>query len=548
MRISLPELLASLLLATPVVSGQTVGSTAPQTKPPATITGSVTVDGKPASGIDVVMRSYDYNHSPTEPYGVPVSRALTDKGGRYMLTFVTPGQYAVAASGAGLMPDSMKQTATWFNPPFRIINIAEGESVTGFDLGLIRTGSISGHVKAADGQPLIGRWINLILVENGGRETPFAGLPGSRVVPVDAQGAYKLSLPPGRYKIGVKGQLGGTDGKLYRDVYYPGVEPAQAAIIDVKAGSEVSNIDFDSGPPFELVEVSGVGIADDSGTPVPGITYHLVQILNQGRNHDCRDIKSDSNGVFRSALLPGQYLVCGAPGIDQDRYSDPISFDVNLAGVDPLTITLHHSMTVNGSLVGAGSNQRKLPIGPDQVPLRAFSFPPDLGCGSEDQVSVTANGSFTITGVVPGTLSIQLDQRTAPKGLALLRMEPSSDASGHFLNIFQSDQSVNVRAIISYARGTLRGRIIVDGWQLPRDTQVQLIARPLSKDAALAISLADARGEFVIDELADGDFDITLTCSGAASAACWKVGERITIAGGKAPYLTLVLPNPSVNK
>jgi hypothetical protein len=501
-------------------------------------------DGKPAAGIEVVLRAYKYESHLGDIVGPPVSSALTDERGRFTLTVANPGQYAIACVGPGLLPESLKQRATWWNVPSRMINLTEGETVTGINLGLIRAGFISGHVKGPDGELMAGRWMTPIWVDDNG-EAAYLGPPDSSRAGVDQQGSYKLTLPPGRYKVGVLGIPGSSNGKLYRDAYYPRVsDPFAAEIVDVRAGAETSNIDIEFDHPVELHEFTGRGVAADSGEPVPNVTYRFVQVMNDGRNTDCHDVKSDSAGVLRSALSAGSYFVYALAGTDQDYYSDPISFDVNNAGSDELAITLRHSLTVNGALAGVAGDQNKLPISPDQIPLRAISFPPELGCGKDDLVTVAPDGTFTVRGVTPGRLWFDLDHNTAAKGLSLLRTEPSDTGKDRFLTIFPGDQSVYVRAIISYGKGTVRGGIKADGSQLPQGTQIVVTAYSLSKDAASTSSAADEKGEFAVDGLVDGDYDLFLQCSGISAATCSKVRQRVTVAGGKAPFIPLVLPGP----
>src|SRR6266850_4191396 len=117
------------------------------------ISGRVTVDGKPKAGLVVELLS-------THPNGPrrPIAKATTNKTGKYVLTNVASGTYDVSPSTRTLVvPNQGKSGQSG-----RTVTIETGESVKGIDFDLVSKGSISGRVRDVSGVPVKDQTVQLI--------------------------------------------------------------------------------------------------------------------------------------------------------------------------------------------------------------------------------------------------------------------------------------------------------------------------------------------------------------------------------------------------
>src|SRR5688572_5781000 len=246
MRLPVPAIISALLLCCacfcPRANAQTT-----RTDSKATISGKITLKGKPAPGVVVGL------HLSEPGQFDPTFKATTDGDGKYRIAEVPQGRYVIAPVAPALV------IANANNSGIQSVIVNEGENIEGIDFDLIRGGVITGTVTDAEGQPIVEERVNLLPADL--RSGPPHHLRGS--FQTDDRGSYRIfGVRAGRYKVFV-GQE-----SVYRGVgrgrrslpitFYPDArDVAKAMVIEVGEGSEATKIDITISRALEGFAVSG---------------------------------------------------------------------------------------------------------------------------------------------------------------------------------------------------------------------------------------------------------------------------------------------------
>src|SRR5687768_17075699 len=105
----------------------------------ASISGKVTIKGKPAVG--VVIFAKDSRDGYSWPMRGP--RARTDQTGSYRITNLLAGTYEISAIAPALFPGSGSDS----------IAVSEGEDIQDVNITLVPGGVITGKITDSDGEP-----------------------------------------------------------------------------------------------------------------------------------------------------------------------------------------------------------------------------------------------------------------------------------------------------------------------------------------------------------------------------------------------------------
>lgn len=546
---------AAMSLALLLGASSLVGSASPAQVPKesGTITGRVTLDGKPAPGVTVMAVPLASNKNADGSLNSSASlRASTDSDGRYRLEGVPAGKYKVAPFAPDVVgsAEDTSEEAT----------VAEGATAEPVDFSLLRSGVITGRVTDSEGRPVICAEIRLEL--SGKLVQPASNL---RMFFTDDRGIYRIfGLRPGPYLVQTGTEFDDyfhpiprRTGKVW--TYYPGVtDQAKAKYVEVTAGLEATGVDIMFGPPDKVFAASGRVIDAETRAPIAD----AYVFLSRGERRS-RDWNSSSNarGEFRfESLSPGTYDVesQAAQGSERKFYTDSVNFEVGSANVDKLELKAHTGASITGIVVI--ENTEGAALGSlASVNLQASVTDAQMKPYSSRYARVAPNGSFQIGGFKPGKAKIGEDWTGAQKfyvgdqEFSVLRVERNGVAQHDGIDIQPNEQITGVRVIIVRANCVIRGHVTIQGDPLPID---QSTRKPITLWAVArspgvhgshldANCVVDAKGDFVIEDLVPGDYEVEVTTELAGPSVYAKyltsIKQSVTVAGKSPAQVALAL-------
>lgn len=359
-----------LLCAAALAQGQTAGK-------PASVSGLVvdSVTGAPIPRAHVIL-GLDAEEDRT--YG-----AMTTANGRFSITAMAPGSYAITIERIGY---SMPSDA---DAPDNLV-LRPGDYKNDLRLKLVPAGAITGRVTNADGEPVEG-----VRVLAWGEP----GVVGSDVDGrTDAKGRFRIGgLGPGRYRVEAIPQNlyppaeQRTDGTVDAEdapTYYPlSLTFRLGAKVQVMAGSETGGIEI------QLARVPIVAVGGKvEGAPPDALNAQLFVAQQGGGGHSTAGIKPD--GTFRIwRLYPGKYELTAlweAPG-GRDLQSAPVDFEVAGSSIDKLVLRLIPPMDIAGRLEFQDDAAKPDPKAAPKLMLLNAGIR-----GGEKVVDVAPDGSFHV--------------------------------------------------------------------------------------------------------------------------------------------------------
>lgn len=524
-------ILFTLLLCAATTKTQAQASS-PSKVPTGSISGRVTVNSVPAPGVIVVLQP----SNSTSSQRPPDLKATTDEDGRYRLTGVAAGSYLLTAvAHTFFVPKDNLNGSQGKN-----ISIAEGETVEGIDLALLPGGVITGRVTYASGAPLIGVEIELKQIIERGQKIPFSPSSDLRYFyKTDDRGIYRLyGVPTGRYTVSVAERRIGEQ-RFYPRTFHPGVnDEARATVIDVTARSETSNVDIKLPPPLQSYEVSGRFINAETGQPMAiNASYSGIQTISDGRGKLTKNYEfgpgDNTTGEFNlKGLAPGSYAVKFNPGGASDFYSDPVALEVTDHDLSGLEIRVQRGASISGMAVLEGvSDPATLALLP-QLRFTFYPLLPSSNTASGREFKVNSDGSFHIGGLPTSQVTFHVSPSSLEtKGFLLVRIERNGmEISNNFrrgpdgntiggVEVKAGEQVTGVRLIIAHGTGAVHGQVNTIGGTLEEVSYLLISPRRITTSGqfiGLTSVGADARGQFIIDGLMAGTYEITLNYTLAA--------------------------------
>ena len=200
--------LVALISGLVAVAG--IGNLPPASAAPgAQISGTVTDDnGAPVKGIHVSVLSF----VPAEGAWQSVGEATTKNDGSYVARKLDPGTYQVFFGSSGDYVDEYYDDEVLLEEAADVV-VGEGETITGIDAALTRTGEISGVVTDEEGVPLADVDVTLMTFNNEGDFWETWGGTFTR-----PDGSYLLAgARPGDWKVEFADSTGAHATEYYDD-------------------------------------------------------------------------------------------------------------------------------------------------------------------------------------------------------------------------------------------------------------------------------------------------------------------------------------------
>lgn len=518
------------------------------------ISGRITVDGKPKAGLVVELLATDTN-GPRRP----VAKATTSKTGKYVLTNVASGTYDVSPS----TPTLVVPNQGFAGQSGRTVTIEPGESIKGIDFDLISKGIIRGRVLDVTGEPVKGQTVELILRGADNYTRPFySSEPGDHQT--NDEGVYRImGVPPGRYivKVGTAYGLATFGRTEKRRVYYPETfhpnvdEASKATIVEIASGREITDVDITVSRPLKLYEIMGQLIVQETGAPVANVGLEIVTTSANGRGSTHMGgggVRSDANGEFRIPnAMPGHYVVAPENDRVSNTYGDPISFDIKDEDVTGLKIPMHTASTVTGIVTIEGSVDLPIADVLSKLMLSAHTSSNNM-MSSTVSAPVNADGGFRLAGIRPGKVNFFFFMTSGGPAtlLRLLRIERNGIEWRDGVDVRSGEDISGLRVVLGAGNSVLRGDVKIEGGSL-EGINLHVLYRPTSGNPqSFYRAELDTRRHFVIKGLTPGEYELmigpmSVEISGEGGTRIMNrmpiVKQTVTVGAGTEVEVTLVM-------
>jgi protocatechuate 3,4-dioxygenase beta subunit len=513
-RLKLVSALPALALVLAIqISAQTPSSISKEGT--AVIAGTVTLKGEPARGVSVALQTANDDGSAN------TIRARTDEAGRYRFERIRAGRYSINAMAPGYVTSGGSQ----YGAQSRAINVSENDKVENLNLSLVFGGIITGRITDARGGPVVGESLQLARVnEQGKSEQLFLGSNGN-MYSTDDRGIYRLyGVPAGRYLLSVgfgqrPNSITVTSLRVfYPRTYHPNVTAEEEAkVIEVSEGQETTGIDIRVGELKKTYDVSGRVLYAENGQPGVGLAmmYGVPNIINKnisamGSTGD----RTNPQGEFRmQSVLPGKYAIFARPNQGDNLFSDAVPFEVVDGDVGGIEIKLRRGSSISGVAAMEGVADPQLAARLTEIRLYVLVTSSELSApGTNFIVNLAPNGGFQFTGLRAGKAQIGLSATPATRSFSILRIERDGALQRDGIDVGAGEQISNVRDVLGYGTGAVRGTLRIVGGAIPETARVWVGARRVDSGQQVgSLSQADQRGYFRLDGLAPGEYEIYLS-------------------------------------
>lgn len=498
-------------------------------EPSGSVSGKVTIKGKPAAGIVVGMQLAQPD------LFSPSYKATTNEEGAYRITNIPKGTYRVAPAAPAMV------IAKSADPGDSVLIIDGDNGVGGMDFDLVPGGVVTGKVTDANG-PLVGMEVMLSPVAQPNQPSGYYQGPEGQT---DDRGIYRLfGVRAGRYKISVVSNGGFGSGRVPLPLtFYPDTQDAnKAGTVDVDEGSETSNVDIRIGPPPRTFTVSGRVIESENGKPVPNM---FVYLIHQDNSH----VRTDSQGQFKLRnVTSGKYQLQIDSNEEGDlRSRQPTEFEVSDSDVTGLIIKTVRTAEVSGIVVFEG-NRKDLA---SQFYVVMYSDDRSRRMIWESSGPVKSDFSFTINGVRPGTFVLSVGGQES--GARILRVERDGVVQPNSFQIEGAEHITGLRLVVAVSSGSISGAVKTINGSLPADAHLYVEARRTDEttpNMGVGGQQVDARSHFLFEGLAAGTYQVTVIVNAPnARPRMLTAKEIVTVTDGAVSDVTLTLdlsqsPNP----
>lgn len=482
-----------------------------QTKPAkknaeATVSGKVTIKGKPAPGVVVGVRL----SQPTQFDST--YKASTDEEGIYRISELPAGTYEVAPVSRAFVIANSNDGAG------RRVVISEDEHVEGMDFELVRGGVITGKVTDVDGRPAIEESIYLLAVDQPNQ----SGTHISQTVRTDDRGIYRMfGIRPGHYKVsnGLDDSFYPVSGRgrpAHRPTFYPdATDVTKATVIEIGEGTEATRIDITLGSVFQGYSVNG-RVVDEREKPVANLPIILSRITVIDVNDTLGSgvwtgVSSDKQGEFRLENLPsGKYSISIQPLPETDLRAMPVTFDVLDQDVTGLVVKTANGASLAGIVALEGVKDSGLAANFQQTYIE-LSLSHENNSSSSQSVQIRPDGSFHVGGLEAGIARFSVESTGTVKGLSVSRIEREGVAQPNGIQIQNGEHINGIRLVLTRRNGSVRGVVNLTNGKLPANGRLFLQLTGTSDPSRRMQSAEiDSRGHFLIEGLAAGDYELSI--------------------------------------
>jgi hypothetical protein len=490
-----------------------------ETKPTGSISGQVMLGDQPASGVTVGLTK---GRQPT-PVNTPLTQAVTDSEGRFHLTNIAAGVYNIAPLAPGFIVPNERS-------PFgegRSVTVDEGEAVDGIKFSIKRGGVITGRITDENREPLVEIRVTLMTINERGQAQPFY-VRNPFMSSTDDRGVYRIyGLPAGRYKISVGEVLNshaltiGRANSPYQRTFHPDVmDESKAEIIELSEGGEAINVDISVNSKIKTYTVTGRVIHATTGKPISNVPYAYGTVVNSGPGGESyiggsgfNGNRTNSRGEFRlEGVMPGRYAAFIVKEEGMELYAEPTVFEVKDANVGSVEVKAQSGQSISGVAVLEGATNASLMSALSQVYIFPQISPGALEPGFRNPSRISADGRFRISGLRAGKVRFNINNIPGNKQFTLLRVEQNGIEVKDGIAIKEGEEVTDVRLVFAYGSARIRGQVKMENGELPEGLGFMVMVGRIGAETSFQGRPVevDGRGRFIIEELAAGEYELTL--------------------------------------
>lgn len=483
-----------------------------------TISGQVTIKGKPAPGIVVGMRAADglmLNMFEVLP------KAITDQDGNFRITNVSPGTYTIRPAAPAFILTSP------LDPSGKSVVVGEAETIDNIDFALVRGGVITGKVTDADQRPVIEIPVNIFTANTFDQSSQSKGsrTRASFTTQTDDRGIYRaFGLPAGRYIVSIgrdqeaMNSIGFANRVSFKQVFYPeGDDPAKAEVIEVSEGGEVKNINLVAGADIKTFSARGRIVDADSGTPLPNIHFWLQRFRESTPEmiSGMPNTSNNSGDFIIEGLAPGRYGAFLSNDTDNQLRVESGTFEILNENISGVLIKVNKGSSIAGT-VAIESEDKAALAQLSQLQIQVLIQSPAQGrgptmfSGQYGRANISADGTFHIGGLDSGLARIFVTSKYGDraKGFIVSRIERDGVVQPVGIELKDGEHVTGVGVVLNYGASTIKGLVTVTNGALPPNGQIFVRIARAGDTQGIAGSRVDDRGRFVIDGLAAGVYEI----------------------------------------
>jgi len=525
-----PVLIAFAVL----VCSLSIPNTLAQTKSTSSssISGKVTIKGKPVGGVVVGLRTVDGFAGRKESQ---LPRATTDQDGIYHLLNVSSGSYQIQLAKLAYVHVDLNEDLG------RTIEVGEGENIEDIDFALVKGGVLTGKVTDSEGRPLIEELINIYRQESLAK----ADTQAQQVIvssQTDDRGTYRVyGLPAGKYKIsagrGQETRMGLMVGQAAsRQVFYPNTEDqSKAEIIELAEGAEISGIDFKLGPALSVFSVTGRVMDSNTGEPIPNFQFGVSRIRkSQFPEVGIADSQvTDAKGEFViDGLIPGIYSVFIFGESKPARRVEMGGFEIVDQNLTNVAIKLSKGTSISGVVSienEDGSAARKLA----QLQITAIQRGRTPEMAAFQSTNTSQDGGFYISGLGVGRVQLTVEGFDGSETFAITRVERDGIIQPQGIEIKEGEQVTGIQVFVTTGSATLKGVVNLRNGSLPPTGRIFVSLTPIpDRQAVMPPMRVDTRGHFIVEGLFPGEYQVLAAVGMPNSPGPKQVTQQVIVGNG----------------
>jgi len=378
---------------------------------------------------------------------------------------------------------------------------------------------ITGKITNPDNAPVIE--ITVALLPVGDKPTPVMSerQPSNGTnAHTDDRGIYRLfGITPGRYRLavgeGFGAIAGGRSGVAYRRTFYPDTfEEAKATIIEIKAGTVLTDFDLKLAPPDRIFSIRGKVVDQETGLPIADIACAVLSFVAGKHAGGLSGMNfTNKRGEFTIDNVPvGRYSISVPSMLSNSSlpapnyFGDSAQFDVVDQDVTGVIVKANRAATVSGVVALEGEVDKKLLPQLQNVQFTVVSSPFQPGPVSAKGFTVGPDRTFLIDGLRPGKLSIYPNSPGGGESnpFRMIRTELLGVAQKEPIELKAGSQITDLKLVLVYAPGGLRGSVKLPTGPLPENLHGTVM---LYRDKEpVAWSIVDGSGNFLLQNVPVG--------------------------------------------